>query len=189
METSLAKLLLIPALLVSACASNTSLSAKEQAELLAPPLQIENEVRKDVGLLHEWYRQVEQLGNAGRRLTESESVRAARLGVIDSSKVRIVVTESLPLPGDAELLLAGKRYGLDSPNVGGRSHGFTIFIKSEFVGEQWLLDHELAHVAQIEAMGAERFLTRYFTELRIVGYRKAPLEVRANEAARGIADL
>jgi uncharacterized protein YjaZ len=48
---------------------------------------------------------------------------------------------------------------------------------------QFLLAHELHHVAQYERLGIAGFARRYITELLVAGYANAPLEAEANAAA------
>lgn len=55
----------------------------------------------------------------------------------------------------------------------------TIYIHPSHVGQQWLINHELAHIAQIDRDGSIKFWTLclwyYFTR----GHKDSPIEIEA----------
>ncbi|MCI0504547.1 MAG: hypothetical protein L0Z73_00410 [Gammaproteobacteria bacterium] len=56
-------------------------------------------------------------------------------------------------------------------------------LKEKFAREQWILAHELTHIAQQEQMGREAFVRSFIAERKLMGYRRAPLELEANRLA------
>jgi hypothetical protein len=65
----------------------------------------------------------------------------------------------------------------------GRAAGHGIELKPRFAHSRRLFAHELTHVAQYERLGKAALLRDYMTQMLMVGYDRAPLEVeaRANE--------
>lgn len=124
----------------------------------------------------------------GRPLSPEERALAREVGVRHPERVRVVVTADLPWPQDSALRREATRLGLDRLAEAGRAMGYAVLLKPSVVGELQALVHELAHVAQMESLGRELFLRRYFAELERVGYRCSPLERQARAAAAPYGD-
>ena len=67
-------------------------------------------------------------------------------------------------------------------------HGVTlpplgVYILAERLGDAVLVRHEIAHWAQYERMGALRYYLTYAWQVLRYGYRSAPMELEAREAA------
>ena len=117
----------------------------------------------------------------GRPLSASEGEIARQMGVQHPERVRILVVSDFPLPEDSYLATEVKKLGFGSPQAGGRSMGYAVLVKPKFEGKRWLLAHELVHVGQRERMGTAEFVRRYLLELRLLGYKRSPLELEANK--------
>lgn len=131
-----------------------------------------------------WYNRIEDdLLQGGRELSPKEQAMARELGVDDPDRVRVVVTEVFPMPDDPALHREAVRLGLDTLPVSGRAMGYVILLKPEIAGDPAVIAHELVHVVQMERLGREPFLRRYFAELAAVGYTCSPLEREARAAA------
>jgi hypothetical protein len=108
---------------------------------------------------------------------------ARRVGVKYPEKVRVYYVDQLPLPDNESLLFQMQRFGLDSPYLAGMTYGYGIWIKKSAKGDKLLLSHELIHVKQTEELGLEDITKRYFLQLKVFGYRDAPIEVEAYDNA------
>ncbi len=89
------------------------------------------------------------------------------MGVRHPEKVCLLVLKHF-LFSQQDTALAGEleKFGLNSPNVESMTIGYIILIKSKYVGNKWLLAHQLVHVSQIERMGTELFLHQTFFFLK-----------------------
>ncbi len=83
---------------------------------------------------------------------------------------------------------------LVAPGAAATTLGRFVFIRPDAVGSRRLIDHELVHVRQWRQLGVLGFLVRYLgTYLRWrlrryphwAAYRRIPLEIEADWAARG----
>lgn len=124
----------------------------------------------------------------GWPLSAEEQALAREIGVRHPERVRVVVTANLPWPRDPDLRREAARLGLDTLAEAGRAMGYAVLLKPSVAGEVQALAHELAHVEQMERLGREGFLRRYFAELDRVGYRCSPLEQQARSAAAPYGD-
>lgn len=116
----------------------------------------------------------------GRPLDEREIGIAKQMGVQNPEQVRVVYSEQLmDIPAMEPLRSILLEMGFDSPEFWGITLGRSIIIKPEFEGLDSLLSHELVHVAQVEQLGFDNFIERYFIEMRRFGYQDAPLEKEA----------
>ena len=106
---------------------------------------------------------------------------AKAMGVQNPEKVRVVVKADFPIPTQQPLLNEYKNIGFTSPEVSGQAFGYTILIKPRYAGKDWLLLHELVHVAQFEIIGLKKFVARYLTELKTLGYRGSLIEIEARK--------
>lgn len=131
----------------------------------------------------DWFTEVEnRLLERGRPLSSEETEMAEELSVQRPERVRVVVSREFPLPEDRALRAEAKRLGFDTLPEGGRAMGYAVLLKPGEAGSRSTLAHELVHVAQMERMGREAFLRRYFAELDRFGYTGSPLEREAQAA-------
>lgn len=89
-----------------------------------------------------------------------------------------VVIDSVPKPDFPEL----KVLGLDDFNdmdVDGITYNDTYYIIPSKQDSFQLHFHELVHVAQWKHLGKRAFLEMYISEIKELGYEKAPLEIIA----------
>lgn len=118
----------------------------------------------------------------GVELTVEEKALAIKIGVENVDKVRVVYVDEFPFPKNQHLVKLARAHGFNSPRLAGMTYGFGVYIRN---GKEFILPHELVHVRQFEEKGVENFMKRYMLELAVMGYRSAPLEVKAyNEAKR-----
>lgn len=135
-----------------------------------------------------WLTQQEtRLFPRGRPLSAAETDLARRMGVQHPEQVRVLILTEFPVPSDPALARDARSFGYGSPQEGGRTMGYLILVKPRYVDESWLLAHELVHVGQQERLGSAAFIRRYLLELRVLGYRRSPLELEANHLMRQAA--
>ncbi|MBK8454286.1 MAG: hypothetical protein WAQ53_12230 [Thiofilum sp.] len=132
----------------------------------------------------EWYMGMEQvLLPQGRPLTAAEKNLAAKVGVKNAYKVRVVVTDNMPVPND----LLGSMAVLFKSNTAretGRAMGYALLMRPQYANNQQLLAHLLGYVAKIEQVGHRAFLEQYATEMLIDGYNQSKLVKEAAHAAK-----
>jgi len=98
--------------------------------------------------------------------------------------VRLQVVDRVPIPGGALVARVAHRFGLPGPDVDGLTLGHAIFIRRGALSQE-LLAHECRHVQQCEAVGSlHSFLGAYLRQVARHGYRDAPFEVDARNAAK-----
>ena len=117
----------------------------------------------------------------GRPLAVDEIALARHVGVKAPERVRVLdesARPDLPQPPLAALI---RQLGASNPRRWGLTARYGIVFKAH--PTQFLLAHELRHVAQYERLGVDGFVRRYLTELLVVGYALSPLEADANAAA------
>jgi hypothetical protein len=165
---------------MTACMVVRKPSDTELHALDHPPVAVVDKLNRFYPLTLVWYEEVErQLLSQGRTLTSSEKSLAQRLGVKSPESVRIVVLEKFPMPSNHELATEAEKFGLGGALEGGRTMGYVIILKPHLANHPTVIAHELVHVAQHDRLGREAFLRRYLTELEMMGYARAPLELEA----------
>lgn len=121
-------------------------------------------------------RQERRILRDGFSLTDEEKIWAARVGVVDVDKVRLLLVNRVPMLGSPFI------YRLFDPI--GLTAGYGIYIDRRSQNDPSLLVHELVHVAQYERMGGIRnFLTQYVEECVRFGYWDSDMEHEARIAA------
>ena len=120
----------------------------------------------------------------GRPLTARQRRIAAAVGVAHPEDIRLLLVDRVPIPGGRWIDALARRLGLPGPDVDGLTLGHAILVRHCALSEE-LLAHECRHVQQCEAAGSmARFLRAYLGQVARHGYRQAPFEVDARDAAR-----
>jgi len=165
-----------------ACAGNASQSFSVPDTLPRAGSELSRSMEALAPGMLAWVESVESdLLRGGRVLSARERGLARRVGVRCPGRVRLQVTATFPMPQEPSLREEAVRLGLDQLPESGRAMGYAILLKPGW--RQETLVHELVHVAQMERLGRENFLRRYFAELDAVGYSSAPLERQARAMA------
>jgi hypothetical protein len=103
----------------------------------------------------------------GTPLTPGQLADAHRCGVQDSSRVRVLVVDRIPLPDDEELAEAARRAQIITEASRGMAIGHGIIIRADSWQNRELLLHQLVHVAQCERSGGlESFVAEYLCDRR-----------------------
>jgi hypothetical protein len=125
--------------------------------------------------------QSDLIARSGLPLNDEQTAIARSVGVAHPEKIRILEVNTLPIPGDTDLMLAAQASGLLSPNIDGLTLGHGIYIRHGQASNR-LLSHEFRHVYQYEQAGSiAAFLSVYLQQILTVGYQLAPLEIDARE--------
>ncbi|MCF7788503.1 MAG: hypothetical protein K9N47_20445 [Prosthecobacter sp.] len=117
---------------------------------------------------------------SGVCLSPAQVSDAQRVGVAHPEQVRLLAVASIPTPEHPVLRAAGEATALISPFTAGLALRYGIFVRSDFVGDRFLVAHELVHTAQYERCGSfGAFLRQYLHECLTIGYPDAPMEQEA----------
>lgn len=171
-------------LLISACVSVRAPSSEEMALIDNPPQKVRQKQDLLTPLALDWFKEIETLYLAkGRSLTEKELTIARSVGVQHPERVRIVVLADFPSPGNKTLRTETKNYGMGISAEGSRTIGYIIMLKARLKDERWILAHELTYIAKQEKMGRKAFVRRFIAERELMGNRRAPMALDANEVA------
>jgi hypothetical protein len=127
---------------------------------------------------------------SGAALTPLQRHIAVKSGVRDASRIRIVVTDRVPLPDEATLRAAAMKVGLSEEWAAGMTLGYAVIVRRGYENDVRLLSHEFRHVAQYEAVGGiAPFLTAHLQHLAQFGYENSPFEVDARAHEQSAAPL
>jgi hypothetical protein len=171
-------------LLAAGCAARPPLTTQQLAALDHPPPQVVQKVARFSLPAVAWIESVEKdFATAGRSLTPAEIQMATEIGVKEPERIRVVVAKTFPLPNAPPLRALLTSYGLGSRSEGGRTMGAVIFLKPKYQKDRSILAHEMVHVMQIERMSLQGFVSRYLTEVEMVG-ASAPLEAEGYRKMR-----
>ena len=131
-------------------------------------------------------RQERRILRKGSRLNTQQLADAARVGVEDPDRVRLLFVKQVPprLPRFVRGL--GARFGLGPATTAGMALGHGIFVRADQYERRDLLIHELVHTAQYERLGFRRFLRQYLRECLSEGYPCGALEAEAIAATRDV---
>jgi hypothetical protein len=126
----------------------------------------------------EWAQAQEQhILAAGTPLSHRGLSDAARIGIREPQRVRILYVPEIPMPQDPALRLAAEQTQLVSPLTRGLTLRYGIFIREDCAYSHAMVVHELGHAAQYERLGGfEPFLRQYLFECLTIGYPEAPME-------------
>ncbi|WP_131725634.1 hypothetical protein ACTTAF_04695 [Rhodobacter capsulatus] len=173
------RLLALIVLGLSGCASAPpEITADQAARIAAPDPALAAQIARLMPALRaeERARDARALSE-GRGLTPAEQEIARRVGVQQPQKVRLLVLPRIPPMTDPELARlfpVERAWGLTT------GHGITV---TRVPVPDWLLAHELAHVAQYERLGPEPMLRRTLIETLVLPGNLIPVEREA--IARG----
>jgi hypothetical protein len=127
-----------------------------------------------------------EIRQSGHSLDERQRQIASAVGVRHPELVRVKALPRIKPPEHPKLAQIASDTGLISPRTGGITFGHSIYIRSDLLGDDRLLSHELRHVYQYEMAGSiEAFLVEYLRQIAVHGYNDAPLEVDARGAEIG----
>ena len=116
----------------------------------------------------------------GVPLDAGEMEIAARLGVREPERVRLLRVPQVPLPNDYLLCAAAQRLGLVSETSLAMTLGYGIFMRDDNWRQRDIIAHELVHVGQFDRLGSlQAYLHQYLTECFMHGYDAAPMEIEA----------
>jgi hypothetical protein len=116
----------------------------------------------------------------GVALTASQIADATTLGIAHPENVRLLSVGQVPVPEHPVLRAAVDATRLISPQTGGLTLRYGIFIRADCWGDRRLVFHELVHTSQYERLGGfAPFLRQYLHECLTIGYPAAPLEQEA----------
>lgn len=124
----------------------------------------------------------------GLPLSSREIADAKAAGVQKPAAIRVLPVTEIPAPQHPLLkaVMAGIQFLIGAPR--GLTLGYGIFVRSDCRQDRHVIAHELAHISQYERLGGIfPFLRKYLFECSTLGYRKAPLEIEANDIAQRIS--
>jgi hypothetical protein len=124
----------------------------------------------------------------GVPLTADQTADARRAGVKNPAKVRILVVDRIPLPGDKELANAARGAQIITESSRAVAIGHGIIIRADSWRNRELLLHQLVHVAQCERSGdLQSFVGEYLRDRRTSrDFSLGSLEDEARNRAREI---
>lgn len=140
-------------------------------------------------LAYRWAKtQEEVILKHGAPLPPGQIADAQRCGVHDWSRVRVLVVDRIPLPGDEELAEAARRAQIITGASRGVAIGHGIIIRADCWQDRELLLHQLVHVAQCERSGGlKSFVAEYLSDRRTCSdFSLGSLEDEARGLARKI---
>jgi hypothetical protein len=127
------------------------------------------------------------LANGGA-LDERYRDDAARAGVRDCSRVRVLIVEKIALPDDAELAEAARRHQIITDASRGVAIGYGIIIRADCWTDRELMVHQLVHVAQRErCRNTLEYIGQYLQDRRSCArFTIGRFEEEARQTARQI---
>ena len=150
------------------------ITAAETARIAAPDPALAAQIARLLPKLRrEEARREAQAQATGRALDPREQGIARKLGVQHPEKVRLLIVKQMaPLtdPDLARLFRVDRAWGLTT------GYGITV---TQAPVPDWLLAHELVHVAQYERLGAGPMLRRTLTETLVLPHNLIPIEREA----------
>lgn len=117
---------------------------------------------------------------AGSALDIHGQALARSVGVRYPERIRIQITETLPIPDDAEIRMVAFHTDLLAAGMRALTLGHGVSVRSAYATSAKVLSHEFRHIYQYEMLGSIRlFLPVYLAEVVQHGYNNAPLEIDA----------
>lgn len=136
-----------------------------------------------------WAREQEaQILKFGVPLRPAQLEDAARVGVQDPARVRILIVDRISIPDDDPLAEAARRAQIITEASRGVTLGHGILIRGDSWHDRELLVHALVHVAQCERVGGlDRFVAEYLQDRKeSPDFSLGRFEDEAREKARQI---
>ena len=134
-----------------------------------------------------WIAGLEQQAIAeGQPLVPEYVSLAKKVPVEHPEKVRVLLVERMPRPEHARVRELAERVNVLTVHPAGLTAGYGLLLRRDCAARRDLIVHELAHVAQYEALGIEGFLQEYLRQMSESGYQGAKFEREAQEAVRRI---
>ncbi len=119
--------------------------------------------------------------DAGTELNDAGVDLARSVGVLEPTRIRVLLVDKVPIMDDPAILNLAKSVGMMNGSVLGMTFGHSIYIARGFESVR-LYSHEFRHVYQYETFGSlEAFMDEYVQQVLTFGYSKAPLELDAKE--------
>lgn len=124
----------------------------------------------------------------GAPLTAPQLADAARVGVKDPTRIRILPVDRMPMPANLELAEAARRAQIITDASPAVTLGHGIIVRVDRWNDRELLLHQLVHVAQCERCGGlEAFVEEYLTDRSTCAdFTVGSLEDEARSLARDI---
>ena len=115
---------------------------------------------------------------------------AARAGIHELSRVRVLVVDRIPLPENGELAEAARRIGIINEDTRCMGFGHALIIRADAWAERELILHNLIHIAQCERSGGlEQWVRQYLIDrANCPDFTIGALEREARSLAREICD-
>jgi hypothetical protein len=126
----------------------------------------------------------------GVPLTVDQMADAGCAGVKDTSRVRVLVVDRIPLPEDNELANAARQAQIITEASRGVAIGHGIIIRADSWQNRELLLHQFVHIAQCERSGGlQSFVSEYLVDRRgSRDFSLGSLEDEARSFAREICN-
>jgi hypothetical protein len=139
-------------------------------------------------LAAEWAaEQEERVLREGVPLSEQEIADAKALGVREPQRVRLLQVDAIPAPAHPMLRAAYNAINFLTVTPRALTLQYGIYVRSDCWRDRFLIAHELAHTAQYQRFGGILpFLRGYLFQCATIGYREAPLEQEATDAAQRV---
>jgi hypothetical protein len=123
----------------------------------------------------------------GLPLSPAQIDDAKMITVAHPEKVRLLKVSLVPIPEHPALRAAADATQLITPQTGGLTLRYGIFIRADCWADRRLLFHELVHTSQYERLGGFwQFLQQYLHECITIGYPTAPMEQEAVTMTQGL---
>lgn len=140
-------------------------------------------------LAYQWAKAQEDFVLArGTPLTPRQIEDARLAGIQDSSRVRLLVVDRIPLPDDPQLAEAARRTGIVTNDTKCIGFGHAVIVRADAWGDRELLLHNLVHIAQCERSGGlEKWVEQYLDNRHhCANFTIGSLEDEARRLAREI---
>ncbi|HEX8281240.1 MAG TPA: hypothetical protein VF551_07675 [Chthoniobacterales bacterium] len=137
----------------------------------------------------EWARAQEQfILERGAPLNRRQLADAARVGVRDADRVRMLVVDRITPPDDPRLAEAARRAQIMTGATRAVTIGYGIIIRADRWQDRELILHQLVHVAQCERSGGlDAFVEEYMADRSSCAeFSVGSLEDEARGVARAI---
>ena len=126
-------------------------------------------------------KQYEIIQDQGVELSDGGIELARSVGVLEPTRIRVLLVDQIPINGDPVVQSLAKSAGMLNGSILGMTFGHSIYI-ARGADSARLYSHEFRHVYQYETFGSlEAFMDEYLHQVLTFGYTRAPLELDAKE--------